>query len=139
MGFSEPHLATLSQPGHTHRYNDPILESGLRYSDSLPVLSAPPEWKEGLMGTIPRREAEKLLPVTSTGLLVPRQALLEVEYIDPVICGVQVSAQSYSFRHRPLDAVIETESATSTVVIRDRVDASGQGLLKTRELPLPGN
>ncbi len=59
------------------------------------------------MATISRREAGKLLIAGSAGLLAARRPLFGAAYIDSVVRGVQLGAQSYSFRDRPLDAAIE--------------------------------
>jgi sugar phosphate isomerase/epimerase len=59
------------------------------------------------MARISRREAGKLLIAGSAGLVAARRPLFGVEYIDSVIRGVQIGAQSYSFRDRPLDAAIQ--------------------------------
>ena len=59
------------------------------------------------MATISRREAGRLLIAGSAGLLAARRALLGAAFIDSVVRGVQLGAQSYSFRDRPLDAAIE--------------------------------
>ena len=59
------------------------------------------------MGGITRRDLGKLLVAGSAGLLLPRPRLLGAERIDSVIRGVQLGAQSYSFRDRDLDACIQ--------------------------------
>lgn len=59
------------------------------------------------MTRINRREAGKLLLAGTAGLLASRQAGWGADAIDSVVRGVQIGAQSYSFRDRPLDACIE--------------------------------
>jgi len=59
------------------------------------------------MAPISRRDAGKVLLAGWAGLLVPRQPLFGQEKINSVIRGVQIGAQSYSFRDRPLEACIE--------------------------------
>jgi len=59
------------------------------------------------MAPISRRDAGKLLLAGSAGLLVVRRQGWGGEYINSVVRGVQIGAQSYSFRDRPLDACIE--------------------------------
>ncbi len=59
------------------------------------------------MTTISRRDAGKMLIAGSAGLLAARRAIFGAEYIDSVVRGVQLGAQSYSFRDRPLDAALE--------------------------------
>jgi sugar phosphate isomerase/epimerase len=59
------------------------------------------------MAAISRRDAGKLLLAGSAGLLVTRNQLFAGEKINSVVRGVQIGAQSYSFRDRPLDACIE--------------------------------
>ena len=59
------------------------------------------------MAPISRRDAGKVLLAGCAGLLVPRQRLFGQEKINSVIRGVQIGAQSYSFRDRPLEACIE--------------------------------
>jgi sugar phosphate isomerase/epimerase len=59
------------------------------------------------MSTISRRDATKILIAGAAGWLVPRRAALAAEMIDSVVRGVQIGAQSYSFRDRPLDPCIE--------------------------------
>jgi sugar phosphate isomerase/epimerase len=63
------------------------------------------------MAPISRRDAGKLLLAGSAGLLAPRPKLLAAEMIDSVVRGVQIGAQSYSFRDRPLEACIEAYRA----------------------------
>ena len=59
------------------------------------------------MAAISRRDAGKVLLAGCAGLLVPRQPMFGQEKIDSLIRGVQLGAQSYSFRDRPLDACLE--------------------------------
>ena len=56
---------------------------------------------------ISRRDAGKLLLAGCAGALVPAGKLRAATLIDSVVRGVQIGAQSYSFRDRPLDACIE--------------------------------
>jgi sugar phosphate isomerase/epimerase len=59
------------------------------------------------MAPISRRDAGKVLLAGCAGLLIPRKPMLGAEKIDSVIRRVQIGAQSYSFRDRPLDACID--------------------------------
>ena len=59
------------------------------------------------MGLISRRDAGKLLIAGSAGLWAVSRKGWTAEYINSVIRGVQIGAQSYSFRHRDLDAGME--------------------------------
>jgi len=59
------------------------------------------------MTRISRRDAGKILLAGCAGALVPGRGLFGAERINSVIRGVQIGAQSYSFRDRPLDACIE--------------------------------
>ena len=56
------------------------------------------------MTFISRRDAGKLLLAGCAGALVPAGKLRGATMINSVIRGVQIGAQSYSFRDRPLDA-----------------------------------
>ncbi|MGB9486336.1 MAG: sugar phosphate isomerase/epimerase [Terriglobia bacterium] len=59
------------------------------------------------MALISRRDAGKLLVAGSAGLWAVSRNGWTAEYINSVIRGVQIGAQSYSFRDRDLDACIE--------------------------------
>lgn len=59
------------------------------------------------MALLSRREAGKLLLAGSAGLVVAHKRLSAAKRINSIIRGVQLGAQSYSFRDRPLDACIE--------------------------------
>ena len=59
------------------------------------------------MGPISRRQAGRILLAGSAGLLASRQRMFGQEKINSVIRGVQIGAQSYSFRDRPLEACLE--------------------------------
>jgi len=63
------------------------------------------------MSTISRRNATKILIAGTAGWLVPHRAGRGAEMIDSVVRGVEIGAQSYSFRDRPLDACIEAYRA----------------------------
>jgi sugar phosphate isomerase/epimerase len=58
------------------------------------------------MTLISRRDAGKLLLAGCASALVPGSKLRGATMINSVIRGVQIGAQSYSFRDRPLDACI---------------------------------
>ena len=58
------------------------------------------------MALLTRRDAGKLLLAGCAGAWVPIQELMSVTKIDSVVRGVQIGAQAYSFRDRPLDACI---------------------------------
>ena len=59
------------------------------------------------MASISRRDAGKLILGGAAGLLATRGRLTAVEMINSVVRGVQIGAQSYSFRDRPLAAAIQ--------------------------------
>ncbi len=59
------------------------------------------------MDSISRREAGRLALAGGAALLVSGKNLLAAQWIDSVVHGVQIGAQSYSFRDRPLPAVIK--------------------------------
>ena len=59
------------------------------------------------MTSISRRNAGKLMVVGGAGLLAASKLGFGAKRIDSVVRGVQIGAQSYSFRDRPLDACIE--------------------------------
>ena len=58
------------------------------------------------MVRVSRRDAGKLLLAGCAGALVPARELLSVTKIDSMVRGVQIGAQGYSFRDRPLDECI---------------------------------
>jgi sugar phosphate isomerase/epimerase len=59
------------------------------------------------MAAISRRDAGKLIAAGGAGLLMARRTTFGADKIDSVVRGVQIGAQSYSFRDRDLDACIE--------------------------------
>ncbi len=59
------------------------------------------------MNLISRRDAGRLMVAGGAGFLVAHSRVAAAELIDSVVKGVQIGAQSYSFRDRPLDACIE--------------------------------
>jgi len=59
------------------------------------------------MAQISRRDVGKLLVAGSAGLWAASRNGWSVAYIDSVVNGVQLGAQSYSFRDRDLEACIE--------------------------------
>jgi sugar phosphate isomerase/epimerase len=59
------------------------------------------------MAIISRREAGKILVAGAAGLVAARMPALGAGPIDSVVRGVQLGAQSYSFRDRDLDACIK--------------------------------
>jgi sugar phosphate isomerase/epimerase len=59
------------------------------------------------MALISRRDAGKLLIAGSAGLWAVSRNGWSAAYIDSVVRGVQIGAQSYSFRDRDLDGCIE--------------------------------
>ena len=59
------------------------------------------------MASISRRDAGKMIFGGSAGLLVTRGGVSGLEQIISVVRGVQIGAQSYSFRDRPLAAALE--------------------------------
>ena len=59
------------------------------------------------MALISRRDAGKLIAAGCAGALVPAGKLLAATWINSVIRGVQIGAQSYSFRDMSLDGCID--------------------------------
>jgi sugar phosphate isomerase/epimerase len=59
------------------------------------------------MSKMSRREAGKIMVAGSAGLLAARFPVSAASYIDSVVRGVQIGAQSYSFRDRGLDACVQ--------------------------------
>jgi sugar phosphate isomerase/epimerase len=59
------------------------------------------------MTDIGRRDAAKLIAGGSAALWAHSIRLCAAEWIDSTVRGVQIGAQSYSFRDRPLDACIQ--------------------------------
>src|SRR5579859_4234444 len=58
------------------------------------------------MALISRRDAGKLIMAGGAGFLAAGKLALGATRINSVVRGVQIGAQSYSFRDRPLDACI---------------------------------
>ncbi len=59
------------------------------------------------MAKLSRREAGKRMLAGAAGLVAAPYLALGKEYIDSVVRGVEIGAQSYSFRDRDLDACIK--------------------------------
>ena len=59
------------------------------------------------MAPISRREAGKLLIAGTAGVLLAKKSILAAARVNSIVRGVQIGAQSYSFRDRPLDAAIQ--------------------------------
>lgn len=59
------------------------------------------------MGRLSRRDAGKLLLAGCAGALIPAREMSGAPKINSVVRGVQIGAQSYSFRGLPLDACIK--------------------------------
>ena len=58
------------------------------------------------MSLVSRREAGKLLLAGCAGAVIPQRELLGASKINSVVRGVQIGAQAWSFRDRPLEACI---------------------------------
>jgi sugar phosphate isomerase/epimerase len=63
--------------------------------------------EEGIMATVSRREAGKLILAGAAGVLITGRSARARPMIDSVVRGLQIGAQSYSFRDRELDAAIQ--------------------------------
>ena len=83
------------------------------------------------MAAINRRDAAKLIVAGSTVALAGRSRLPAAAWIDSTVRGVQIGAQSYSFRDRPLDAVIRAYQAVGLgecELWQDHVEPSGHSV-----------
>ncbi len=82
------------------------------------------------MALISRRDAGKLLIAGSAGLWAVSRTGWSAAYIDSVVRGVQIGAQSYSFRDMDLDGCIE---AFKTVGLGECELFDGHVIPKLRE------